>query len=535
VIYSKSDPVWVEENTVRVAEYFYKKYEKKQIALLSDGQIVDVSKVEHLPDQPVEPTELEPNPLYIVNKRTARVPVVKWCKMNGVEILEKQDWPGKYIPIVPVYGQEIMLDGKRVFEGIVRHAKDPARMYDYWASAETEAIALAPKAPFIVAEGQVEDYEGDWETANQRAHSILKYKPTSLNGQPVPPPQRNAFEPAVQSITQARAMASEDMKATTGIYDASLGARSNETSGVAIQRRNQQAQTSNFHFVDNLTRSIRHTGRIIIDLIPHIYDAARAQRIIGDEGDQRVVRINENTKDKGKDVLYDMKAGKYDVTVEVGPSFSSRRQEAAMFMQEMVRAYPPTMDKAGDLVLKYSDIPGAMELSERFKKTLPPGLADGDENEQPIPQHVQARMQQMQQMIEQMTAKLNELQDEREKKLLELESKERIELKKLETNAEIELAKIDARDAITVLNQEIAQINQRMALLRVDQPIVKNNQVSPTPSLTDSPTGPQADPTMDLPGGPGDGSGMAGVAPIPTGGVTPGTSLEGLPTNDDQG
>jgi hypothetical protein len=323
-------PGWVGSDTCRVAEYFCKKMEPKQICLLSDGRVVEKDAIE---------SGLPPG-LVVVREREAMVPVVKWFKMNAAEILDRGEWIGKYIPIVPVYGAELDVDGVRILEGIVRHAKDPARMVNYWTSAETEAIALAPRAPFIAAEGQLEGYQADWDSANRRNHSVLKYKPTSLNGQPVPPPQRNSFEPAVGAISQARMLAADDVKSVTGIYDASLGNRSNETSGVAIQRRNNQAQTSNFHFVDNLTRSLRHGGRIIVDLLPKIYDTARAARIIGENDEQKVVKINQPFEEDGKEVLYKLDTGKYDVTIDVGPSYATKRQESVASMLEMTRAYP---------------------------------------------------------------------------------------------------------------------------------------------------------------------------------------------------
>jgi hypothetical protein len=491
-------PGWVKEGSARVAEYFYKETEDKEIVLLSDGQVVLAEALARGLPPGVE----------VVRKRIASIPVIKWCKLNGCEILEQTDWPGSYIPIVPVYGTEYYIDGKRVLEGIVRNAKDSQRMYNYWASAETEAIALAPRSPFIAAEGQLEGHEGEWETANRRNHSVLTYKPTDVNGNPIGPPQRQVFEPAVQAITNARMIAADDLKATTGIYDAALGAKSNESSGVAIQRRNIQAQTSNFHFVDNLTRSLRHAGRILVDLIPKIYDTGRAARIIGDDGEQKVVRLNEVFDENGKQVLYRMDAGKYDVTVDVGPSFASKRQEAVAAMMEMTRAAPQLMQVAGDLLFKAMDTPYAAEIADRMKKTLPPGLADDQKGKEPLPPEVQAQMQQMSQMVEQLTGKLNELQSEREQKLIELESKERIEMKKLEVQLEIERAKLDAKDALALLNSEIAQINSRMELLRADQPFEYGDEEiaqSMEPGMTEPPM----------------------EEPYPTGGESPGLPMEG--------
>jgi hypothetical protein len=466
-LYGKAEPDWVKAETVRVAEYFYRTHEEKEIVLLSSGEVV---LKEDLTDE--MRVAMADQGLEIKAERKTMVPTIKWCKLNGVEVLDKTDWLGKWIPIVPVYGAKLVINGKRILEGVIRHAKDPARMYNFWKTAETEAIALAPKAPYIAAEGQIEGYEGVWESANTANHSILPYRPVALNGTMVPPPQRNSFEPAVGAITQAAMLAGDDVKATTGIYDASLGARSNETSGVAIRSRANQAQTSNFHFVDNLTRSLRHAGRIIDDLLPKIYDSARVARIIGDDDQQSIVRLNQEFMKDGQPVKYDLGVGKYDVTVDVGPSFATKRQEAAASMTEFARAVPQIAAVTADLIAKAQDWPGSQEFAERIKKTLPPGLAEEPKDgKQPIPPEVQQQMQQMSMMVEQMTGKLNELQSEKEQKLLELESRERIEMKKLEVQVELKLAELDAKDSITRLNAEIAQIEQRMSLLHSNAPI----------------------------------------------------------------
>lgn len=498
-------PGWFGEDSIRVAEYLVKRFEEKELVLLSNGETLLASEL---------PNPL-PDGIAVAKTRTTLVPVVKWYKFNGTEILESTDWLGTYIPIIPVYGAELDIDGERTLEGVVRNAKDPARMYNYWASAETETIALAPRAPFIVAEGQIENYEGDWASANRKNHSVLKYKPTSLNGQPVSPPQRNAFEPAVQAITNARMLASDDLKATTGIYDSALGARSNETSGVAIRSRNVQAQTSNFHFIDNLTRSLRQAGRIMIELLPKIYDTARTARIVGDNGEQRVVKLNQPFEENGKEVIYQVDAGKYDVTVDVGPSFATKRQEAVNSMLEVTRAYPQLAQFAGDLLVKNMDWPGAQEFADRIKKTLPPNLIDdGKGAKKDIPPQIQQQIQQMSQLIEQLTGQLDSANDKIDNKTIELESKERIEMAKLETQATIELAKLQSNESLKMLTTQIAEIDRRTKMLGFDQPF-PGDQSFQNPQNT----APQFD---------GDMSAMSeGDVVGPTGGESPGQPDEG--------
>lgn len=510
-------PEWVSEDSAIVAEYFYKEFEEKDLVLLSNGM---VRLAEDLKNMPAGVEE--------VDRRKTQVPVIRWCKFNACEILDKTDWPGSYIPIVPIYGSEQFIDGKRVLEGIVRPAKDPARMYNFWKSAETEAIALAPRAPFIVADGQLEDYEGEWKTANRRNHPYLTYKPTNNAGQPVPPPARQPVEPAVQAITQAAMLAADDIKATTGIYDAALGARSNETSGIAIQRRNQQAQTSTFHYVDNLTRSIKHAGRILLDLIPRVYDTARTARIVGEDGNVEVIRLNDpNFKDPktGEPRFYDLSVGKYDVTVDVGPSFATKRQEAAASMLEVAKTNPQIMGVAADLMVKNMDWPGAQEIAERLKKMLPPQLQDQQQGQ--IPPEAQAQIQQAQQMIAKLTEELNKAKDPLESKRMELESRERIEMAKLQVDIEITLAKLGSNEAIKLLGHELAQLEQRLDLLQQNQPITYQDphDMPPMPPQGAGPMNPM-NPPMEMPpeqmGAPGEQVPQGN----PTGGMSPGTPME---------
>ncbi len=454
-------PGWASSTTVRIAEYFYKEFKAVTLVQLNTGETIDESEL----------PEVLPLGVEIKNRRKSQKPVINWCKMNGIEILEETEWLGRWIPIIPVYGDEIDINGERTLEGVIRHAKDSQRMYNYWASSETETIALAPKAPFIIAEGQVAGYEKIWKTANSRSHAYLPYKAVNVAGNMVAPPQRNVYEAPVQAITGARMQASEDLKATTGIYDSALGNRSNENSGIAIQRRNIQSQTSNFHFIDNLTRSIRHTGRILVDLIPKVYDSGRAARILGDDGEQEIIRINEVFTYKGEDKIFDLGKGKYDVAVDTGPSFATKRQEAAASMLDLSKAAPQLMQSAGDLLVKNMDWPGATEIAERLKKTLPPGLADENKDKPPLPPEVQAQMQQMNQMIEKLTEHLNAANDTLKTKSMELESKERIEFAKLEVQLQVEQMKLGAPQAMEAVLQELAHIHTRLELVGINKPI----------------------------------------------------------------
>lgn len=460
---------WISEKEVRVCEYYSKEFKKTTLAKLSNGDVIDKAGfAEGVIDQ-------QGQPITIVAEKQANIPIVYHRKINAVEILEETIVPGEFIPILPVFGKIIILDGKRIIESAVRHALDPQRMHNYWVTCETETIALAPKAPFIAAEGTIsKEYMPQWLSANKKNHAVLFYKSTDSKGTPVAPPQRNVFEAPVQAITNARMQSGEDLKSTTGMFDAGIGAQGNETSGIAIQRRASQTQTTNYHFIDNLNQSIRHCGRILLDWIPHVYDTPRAARIIGEEGQEEMVMLNQIFEHKGEAKHYDTSAGKYDAVVESGPSYATKRQEAASSMLELSKAFPQLVGVAGDLIVKNMDIPGASEISERFKKSLPPGLAEDDKQKKPIPPEVQQQLQQMDQMVHALTQKLNEANDAIKTKTVEIESRERIEMLKIERDYKLEVMKQQGAAANLLFAEEIKQINQRLQLLGIGDPIDEN-------------------------------------------------------------
>lgn len=346
-----------------------------------------------------------------------------------------------------------------------------------------------------------------WADANRKNFPYLQYRPTSFEGHLVGAPQRQAFEPPVQAITNAAMFASEDIKATTGLYDASLGNKSNEQSGIAIQRRNQQAQTSNFHFVDNLTRSIKHCGRVLVQWIPVIYDTARSIKIIGEEGEQEVVKINQFFEEFGQEKAYMLDAGKYDVTVDVGPSYQTKRQEALASMIEVSKANPTIWAAAGDIMVKNMDWSGAEEIAERVKRTMPPHITQ-DAKELQVPPQVQAQMAQQAQVIEQLSMALQQLQAREQTKILDLQSKERMKFAELEVDLKKEIFKQSGMAAQFQVETEIAQLQRRQDMVGMNQPI--------TPNTSFNGAGPQ-------------GAVMPNQNQQLTGGFTPGTPMEGMP------
>jgi len=396
---------WVNEKTVTIAEYFYTEYKEKTLNLYSNGMtaFLGTSMDKALKAEFGEPRK----------SRASSQKVIKWCKINGYEVLESTEWLGKYIPVVRVVGNEYEVDGKVYVSGLVRNAKDAQRMYNYWVSQEAEMLALAPKAPFIAYGGQFEGYEHQWKTANTQNWPYLEVNPDVKDGQGqvLPLPQR-AMPPMAQTgLIQAKMGAADDIKATTGQYDSSIGATSNERSGKAILARERQTDTSTYHYVDNLARAIRYITRQIVDLIPHIYDTERIARIIGIDGETSTVKTNPDQPEPVRKIIdergiviekiYNLGVGKYDVCVTTGPSYMTKRQEALEAMAQLLQGNPQLWAVAGDLFVKDMDWPGAQEIAKRLAKTIDPKLlSNPDESPE---------MQAAQQQIEQMGQEMNQM------------------------------------------------------------------------------------------------------------------------------
>jgi hypothetical protein len=465
-------PEWAQQDdSVRIAEYFWLEYEEKTLVLLADSE----GNPKAVWEDEVQPY-IEVGFTAVVDKdgeprtRKSKVCTVRWQLINSVEVLEEREWPGKYIPIVTMLGEEMDIDGKTSLKGMVAALKSAQQEFNYERSALVEAIALAPKAPYIYAMGQIQGVEDQWQQANRRNLAVLPYNPITIGGHVMPPPTRQLAEPAIQAITVAVQLATEDLKASVGIYDASIGNRSNETSGKAILARETQSDTATYHYIDNINLAINHEARILLDLIPKVYDRpGRVARIIGEDETEKTVVLNAPTKAKGIEKIYDLSSGRYDVAVTIAASYSTKRQEAAEAMLELARNMPVVGTHGPDLVVRNLDIPGAQELADRLKKALPPGLADDEEN--PIPPQAQAQMQQMDQMIQMLTQQVEGLTREQETDQIQIDSKERIELAKLQlAHEELQVKKEEILGKLTIEQlklQQGASIEQLWAELDV--------------------------------------------------------------------
>ena len=358
---------WWEGDNVRVGEYFYREETKETLYLLKNDEIT---------------TKKPKNEKDIVKQRKVVKHKYNWCRISGREILEgPTEIPGRHIPIVPVLGKEINIENKTALRGCVRFAKDPQRLYNYYRSYGAETVALAPRAPFLVTAKQIKGYERQWDSQSQKNYNYLYY---NVDNMVQGPPQRQ-FPSAISTGIQNEVLISDqEFHDTVGIQLAGMGKKSNEKSGKAIIARQREGDVGQFAFVDNLARAIELSTKIIVGMVPYVYDVPRVVRILGEDGAESYAQLNEEfvSPDTGKPQLYDVTVGKYDVAVTIGPSYSTQRQEAAESMVQFITAVPDAAPAIMDLVAKNLDWPGADEIQERLQKLLPPGLAPPPEGQE---------------------------------------------------------------------------------------------------------------------------------------------------------
>jgi hypothetical protein len=430
---------WYTGDSVRVSEYWVKKPIKRSLVLSPDGSVDDITDQTEgfTKEQLASAAEFYTAKGYRFEQRDS----YKVCRylLTASEILEEMDWPGTQIPIVPVIGEEVFI-GREVYRhGVVRYARDPQRMVNYYASADAETTALQPKAPYMATLKQVQNHMNQWETANTENHSVLIYDPDPLaNG----PPQRVQPPVPSQAIQIGKQQALDDMKRVIGIYDPGLGQKSNETSGKAIIARQQEGDTGTFVYIDNFNMAIQRTGQILLDLIPHIYDTQRQIRIVGVDGKESLVDINKPIMQDGKETVQnDVTVGAYDVTLEVGPSYSTKRQEAKEGMREFIQVFPEAAPVLGDLYAKGQDWPNAEEIGERLEVMQPPQI------KQMLEQKKQEENPDAEPGPEQQAQAAEQQKAQQAQEMLQAAGMEKIKLEVQEQQAKTEIAAQNARKA----------------------------------------------------------------------------------------
>ena len=438
------------KDQVIIAEHWYKVEEKATLYAVQDFEGNTTVTLE-------KPTQ----GFNVVNQRETTITKIKCCMISGAGILETTDWAGKHLPIVGVNGKEDLVDGKRILRGLVRFAKDPQRMYNYWRTIDTEQKALAPKAPVLVTAKQIEGYEQQWQDSltSNAPYLVVNDTPSAM-------PQRINAGIMDKGATEAALMCVDEMKSTTGIFSASLGEQDNEKSGRAILAQQRKGDTANFAYIDNIARAIKWTGKIIIDLIPKIYDTARVVSVMGADGTKKLEKINQVRMINGEPKLIDLSVGKYDLVVTQGASYATKRIEALNMYMEMVRSNPALMEIGGDLIVKAMDWDGSEELAERFKKMLPPQLQEQKEGEdqKPLPPEVQQMIEQGKQQIDEMGKHIQMLESEKDDKDDEL----RLKKYEIDVKAEIEFAKLAASAGLSMT--DVSKIVNDALTMAAQQP-----------------------------------------------------------------
>jgi len=495
---------WASGDTMQIAEYWYKERTPATLYLLNDGTATF--------DKPTAP-EL------VIRERKSEKCAIKMCIMSGAEVLEQADWAGKYIPIVGVNGKEDMVDGKRILRGIVRHAKDPQRMYNYWRTIDTETKALAPKAPVMVTTKQLDGLDEYWSDALSGNLPYLPYNPDPT----APMPQRLNAGMQDKGFEQAALLAVDEMKATTGIYSAALGEQSNETSGRAILARQREGDTANFAYIDNLSRAIRYSARVIIDLIPKIYDTERVIEIMGIDGQKTLERINSaRVNDDGVvEPVNDLTTGRYDLVVDVGPSYTTKRIEALNMMVEIAKMNPAIMQIAGDLIVKSMDWDGADAIADRLKRTVPANIIGDEEGEgedKGLPAEVTQMIEQGKQLIAQLQQENEQLKEENEDK----DEDRRLKQYEIDIRAQLEAAKLTAASPdMNALSMQVAQILAQniMGQAASAPDVTKEGEQEPEqpgidlgePEMLDGSMMPEESPQMPMEGGEMQQTGLDGL------------------------
>ena len=474
----KNSPSWMSESTVRVAEYYYKEWSTKTLYTV---QIPDGSTYMSQ-EKPTEESLLSGEAI-ILKKRPLDIPTIKWCTINCKEIIgDDTIWPGDHIPVIPVKGNEFWINGKKETYGAVRPSKDAQKSYNWLVSIQTQMIASAPLAPFVGFKGQFKDVEHQWRDVNVAPIAYLEVDSKDSNGNQQALPQRMNSEPAIQAISATRMAAGDDIKAVFGVFDAALGNRSNETSGTAILARTAQANISNYHFYDNLIRSVTQLGKIMVQVIPTFYDTERVVRIVNENGTREMETINTTDSRTGKP-KFDFSIGKYDVVIQTGPNYATRRQEAATEMSTLIGAYPNAGPLIADLAADAMDWPGSTLVAKRLRAAVPPEIlaATGENDDNTMEPAAKAAMlatqlKQATDALKAINAHAQQVEQELKNEKMEntlLKQKSDVALAKAEMDKNLKNRELDLEEAQTELQfmvrEEELKLSRRELALKEAQ------------------------------------------------------------------
>jgi hypothetical protein len=432
---------WNDRDHVRIAEYWRRDFQSDKLHQMTDGAVLRESEIPADRREQIAP--------YIVKSRDVQEPRVEWFKLAGDRIIDREEWPGKYIPIVPFIGEEIVIDNELDRKGHTRSQIDAQRIYNYWASAAVEQVALQTKTPYVARADAIQGHEEQWITANTKNWSVLLYNGVDEQGAAIPPPSREPPPAMAQAYIQGMTIARQDLMSVTGQYQAELGMPSNERSGIAIQQRQRQGDTATYHYIDNAAKGVRQVGRILLDMIPKVYDTPRVVMMLAEDGSESKVLVapgapdahqqiamptppgapgpdtpqpippgtaqaqtaDQNTPDPA--IIFNPTVGIYSVEADVGPSYGTQREEAANAFSQIMAQNPAAFQIVGDFWAANSDFPGADELADRLKRGIPPQYKAGpDPQVLAIQQQAQQTEQHAQQLLGQADQEIAGLKDQ---------------------------------------------------------------------------------------------------------------------------
>jgi hypothetical protein len=402
--------------------------------------------------------------------------VCEHFKISGEEVLEETTFPAEFVPIFPVLGNEEWDEGKRRLSGCVRLARDAQITYNFERNSEFEAVAVGPKAPWLVPAEAVEDYQEHWAQANRGNLAYLPYKSIDEQGNPIAHrPERIAPAGIAAGWTQLSERSKQDIQAALGMYQATVGNNPNSQSGRAVMALQDKADVGSFHYVDNLALTISHCGRVLTQVWPVVYDQEQVLRIIGEDDDPQFVRVDpsqptgymERRDLQGKKIVtINPGVGRYDVRATVGPAFQTRQVEAAAELGEMVNGNPQLMAILGDVWVKMRNFPEAEKIARRLKAMLPPQVQQAEQEEDGAPQvppQVMAIMQQAQQEIQVLQQQLQEAQSGMAVKQLEVQGKLQQTAIVEQSKQQLALAQIESSERIAALNADVKRDMSELA------------------------------------------------------------------------
>lgn len=494
---------WTRKDTVRIAEYYERNESKEWLyAVPRDDGGVELTRESSLPPEGVLMlrSAIEQNPS--IQRRRVTKHSVDWYLIVGDEIAERSQWAGKYIPIVRVPGEEIVMEGRLDRKGLVRYLKDAQRSYNYNASASLEYGALQSKSPYLAPVEAIEGLENYWSTANTQNHAYLPFNHADENDNPIPAPTRAPAPASPTAYLEGMQTAEHELMMASGQYDATFSAQGNEISGISIEQRQKQGERVTFHYQDNLAKAIRFTGKQLIDLIPKIYDTRRILRIMDESGEEQQIRIDPEQKQplrQSRDdgaakvaAIFNPAVGRYDVQVSVGPNFETRRKQAFDAQTQLLMAQPMLAQVIGDLYMSNADFPSADKLQERMrnwiKVTNPAVLGDGPD---PQVQQLTGQLQQAAQVIQNLQRQLEDkgIEQQLQAKRIDVEALNHLALRMENDNKAI-------LDAFKAETDRLTSLNKRMGD-EVIEPIIRKLLAeilrAPDPASDVSPL--QADPS----------------------------------------